>query len=53
MRAVNSEKIFPVQRIRCLQYNESCQISFLIKNNIDEFEISSNDEYINIIFHLF
>ena len=48
MKVVNANKILPVQRIRCLQYEESCQISFLMKNKIDEFEISSTTNYINI-----
>ena len=47
-KLVGSNKISPIQRIRCLQYDESCQISFLVKNKIDEFEISSHDNYINI-----
>ncbi len=45
---VNSDLTSPVKRIRCLQYDQSCQISFLIKNDIDEFEISSTNNYINI-----
>tara|TARA_X000001036_G_scaffold437160_1_gene481893 strand:- start:2064 stop:3494 length:1431 start_codon:yes stop_codon:yes gene_type:complete len=48
MNIVDSQNITPVQRIRCIQYNESCQISFLIRKDIDEFDISSNQEYINI-----
>ena len=47
-KIVNSNLISPVKRIRCLQYDQSCQISFLIKSDIDEFEISSSDDYINI-----
>ena len=45
---VNALDIEPIQRIRCLQYKESCQISFLIKDQIDEFDISSTENYINI-----
>jgi len=45
---VNSNTANPIQRIRCLQYNEACQISFLIDKDIDEFEISSTEDYINI-----
>ena len=45
---VSAQNIYPVQRVRCIQYNESCQISFLIRENIDEFDISSTQDYINI-----
>ena len=45
---VNSKKIFPVQRIRCIQNNESAQISLLINSLIDEFQINSNNNYINV-----
>ena len=48
MRVVNSESISPVQRIRCVQYDESCQISFLIRSEIDEFAISTTNDYINV-----
>ena len=47
-RIVNSDKVYPIKRIRCLQYRESCQISFLMKNNIDEFQITSNKNRIII-----
>jgi len=48
IQIVNANRVLPIQRIRCLQYKESCQISFLIRNDIDEFEISSTNDYINI-----
>ena len=48
LNIVNVKNIDPVQRVRCMQYNESCQISFLIRDSIDEFDISSTQEYINI-----
>tara|TARA_Y100001970_G_scaffold267464_1_gene357524 strand:- start:2455 stop:3912 length:1458 start_codon:yes stop_codon:yes gene_type:complete len=45
---VNSKKISPISRIRCLQYNESAQISFLLNEKVDEFDINSEDSSIKI-----
>lgn len=47
-KIVNAKKISPIKRIRCFQNNESAQISFLIDENIDEFQIQSYKDYINI-----
>ncbi len=47
-KIVNAKKKYPVKRIRCIQNIESAQISFLINEDIDEFQINSSDDYINI-----
>jgi len=47
-KIVNTQKKYPVKNIRCIQNIESAQISFLINEKIDEFQINSNDDYINI-----
>jgi len=52
LKIVNSKKQYPVNRIRSVQYDESAQISFLISNKIDEFEIYTTNNKININLHM-
>ena len=44
-KIVNTNNISPVKRIRCFQNYESAQISFLIDDVIDEFQIQSYDDF--------
>jgi len=44
----NTKTINPILRVRPLQMKNSAQISFLIKNDIDDYSINSNDNNIKI-----
>lgn len=45
---VESKVDYPVTRIRCVQSEESAQISFLLKSKVDDFEIQSQENKILI-----
>ena len=47
-KIVNIKNISPIKRIRCIQNEESAQISFLINDKIDEFAIQSDEDHITI-----
>ena len=38
----------PVKKIRCLQSKKSAQISFLLTTKVNEYNIYSNDQFINV-----
>ena len=42
---VNTQKLSPIEHIRCLQYNESAQISFLMSDDVDEFDITTPSKH--------
>ena len=45
----NTEIVQPILRVRTIQMDNSAQISFLLDSNIDDYSISSDENYIEII----